>query len=573
METSHIQVGTAELLNVRSLTLLIHGVGDASSESLLGNAARGYASSGLGESAGRGVLKDCPSLAKVGDGCECLLLGPDDARHIVIALPWAERRLRLATIALVSMFVLLGLTAAALVSFAFRSQLEAARLWLGSWQHFLIAYAALFVLGFLAYLINPDQKKFEPPSTGFLFLPLLLLFLLLFLHRATWFWIPAFALIGALWSMAVVALTRSLVVSKVFSWSVALACLGVVLTISSAGLMRLTWQFIGPAAMEARYQAADDELLSANLRAILGVSSLDAPGYPASDSITNEPMGDVPGDKSRPETVSVSKVGSPNRRHLERSTVLSPYNFPDQDESTRPRETSIVQLMSWSEFLRTLAVLGVLLGLCLLVRFWHWPLDLLLDVISYTGHHKHREALLNGTLRVVEWLRATAPEATLVVVSHSLGSVVATHSIFRLQPSESLKKRVVLITLGSPLNYLSRLAPNCVMSTQELAPAICSRVRWINAWRSSDPVGKSLAVGSSHVSQICVGPGGHSNYWADPKVWSVLAREVLASDSPSAETRVMVADGCMIERNLWALIAVAIATLSIAGIGSWLLTV
>ncbi|WP_244302133.1 S1 family peptidase [Microbispora triticiradicis] len=96
------------------------------------------------------------------------------------------------------------------------------------------------------------------------------------------------------------------------------------------------------------------------------------------------------------------------------------------------------------------------------------------DVAAYLGDERVREAVLDTVLR-------ETPRGPLVIVSHSLGTVVALDLLIRLGPAVNVG---LLVTAGSPLGldtvYRSLLAGGPKRPGQV--------AHWFNAWCPTDPV-------------------------------------------------------------------------------------
>ena len=66
-----------------------------------------------------------------------------------------------------------------------------------------------------------------------------------------------------------------------------------------------------------------------------------------------------------------------------------------------------------------------------------------------------RTTLVDNVANAVRWCHKTAPGAKIIVVGHSLGSVIASHALCSMASEESCLQRTSLVTMGSPLNYLN----------------------------------------------------------------------------------------------------------------------
>jgi hypothetical protein len=177
---------------------------------------------------------------------------------------------------------------------------------------------------------------------------------------------------------------------------------------------------------------------------------------------------------------------------------------------------------------------------------------------------------IQAAIKTIRWFHEQAPNTPIILVGHSLGSVVAAQTIASLCATESWMSRVVLVTLGSPLNYISRAFPKSVPPARKLADAICAAgVRWLNLWRLSDPIGKFLDIGRSGTVQDCVYKGGHMDYWSRAAVWQAVAFRLLGIGEGSSEMSGPKA--CVVERSLGLLVFCSIILLCACGVGLWLL--
>jgi len=157
--------------------------------------------------------------------------------------------------------------------------------------------------------------------------------------------------------------------------------------------------------------------------------------------------------------------------------------------------------------------------------------DLCGDVAFYVKNAEQR-AIVEGHLRqILESVTTSFSSADVLLVTHSLGSVVASHCL--LKSGNSLAKaKLTLVTLGSPIRKMSRIFKSVVSCPEELvARYMVNSVpkRWVNLWRDFDIIGTSLFKRAPGlVSEKSLGIGGHRNYWSDARLWYEMA-ELLQS--------------------------------------------
>jgi len=621
-ETPAPDPGSAE-----SITLIVHGVGTATDKQLLAAAAKGYVASGLSGRLEPLTLADCPVLCRRRNGAEGFTLHAPDGTHLLIALPWADRRIRLSAIARWAAIALTVLTALAAGAFFLREPLDALTDWLRPWSHRALAYGYLLMIGWMwsARTQGESAGQFYPSLGFILTLPPLLGLIGAEFLDATWLWIPIALLVIVLWLVPAVTVMRCCRIAPTLKWQLALAALVVALALPAAPLVRLANKFAEQATAARRAEA--ESLLHSGGRAVpLPRGGTEPQSNPTVDSNSRVPTlpepgpADVPqsGAPQRADDGSAPRSGEPSPItlgdvHVERPWVLPPSppltqppvdgrsddppfgvndetildilegkgrlgaTLPTFQQSTATAKAVrewLARRLEQIAFPIQVRLAVLMLVLCVSTMAISWFVDFGMDVLAYGGHARHRAALVDGTLKTVLWLHARHPHAQIVLVGHSLGSVIVAHAITALSSLEPRPRRLVLVTLGSPLNYLSRLFPSSVHGSRELSDTLAGRARWINLWRRNDPIGKALDIGTKEAVQYCVGKGGHANYWCDGAVWRAVAQEALPSDTEHGliERPDTGVGSCVLERRLGLLLLSTIAALALFGVIIWIFT-
>jgi hypothetical protein len=168
---------------------------------------------------------------------------------------------------------------------------------------------------------------------------------------------------------------------------------------------------------------------------------------------------------------------------------------------------------------------GLLVTFVALVLKWVVlpAVDLVGDIAYYIGSVSRRAQIEKTMTKIMEWAAESAPNASILIVGHSLGSVLVTHSIIRLSECAGFSHRILILTLGSPLRFLSRVFPLHVHTPAALADHYFKGTLvdfWGNLWRDRDIVGKELGLdNTSRFAEKSLGDGRHSNYWCDERLW------------------------------------------------------
>lgn len=610
---SHLSTDTHDLEPAESFTIIIHRVGATDSETMLSEAAQGYIASGLGETFEHLVFSECPTLSRK-KGVAAIALNGSRGRHLLVALPWADRRVRLSFVAKFYAIALLVLTAMVTIAFFFRNPLDSITEWLRPTRHHLLAQGVLIVLGFMRFAIRSNPKEEFKPLSGLILLwpALLLLGLLIFVSSAQWLWLLMGVLIVALWIVATIIVLRCVPLAPSSRWRATLVMLIVAMAFPGVSAVRSAWHLTR--AIETRhnddfgsfptsnyvFDAAEqktpsDDLFGIKPEAQAGLGSNLRSGD-LIDSHKKEPTRkkNPVNEKERPvpsvpskfeehqfaalkslDSLYQSGAGDAFARASSTPDLgknIDPARLKELDAilSAKPKEPKLTELITASDFLQGLSFAAICMAGCVIAIIFNWPLDLGLDVLNYGGNKKTRTSLIQGTIDAIRWLHDQAPSASIIVVGHSLGSIIASHAVNSIPSSESVLDQTTLVTLGSPLNYLWRLFLQEVEAPRKLSAGICRRARWINLWRSADPIGKALETEPGSCVQYCVGNGGHVRYWADGAVWRAVAYESLRVGirqlTPSVHDD---SARCLLEKRLWPLTLLIISIVLCCGAALW----
>lgn len=187
--------------------------------------------------------------------------------------------------------------------------------------------------------------------------------------------------------------------------------------------------------------------------------------------------------------------------------------------------------------------LAVFIGTGLLIKLFARLFDFVGDVAAYVGRDSLRSELQSTMDAVIRHAATAAPNATILVVGHSLGSVLVASSAAKIEedPAHPACGRTVLVTLGSPIDLLSRVFPKNMPSAKNLfetfVPSRCVSF-WVNFWRDSDFIGRSLHIpAASSYAQVSLGKGPHWGMWNDARVWAKI-EDVLRSITDKSADRI-----------------------------------
>jgi hypothetical protein len=126
----------------------------------------------------------------------------------------------------------------------------------------------------------------------------------------------------------------------------------------------------------------------------------------------------------------------------------------------------------------------------------------------------------------------------VVFLAHSQGAVILYEYLKSRDDNVDLRdvKRIDVVTFGSPLGHLYQYYFDEYGSQQPTAESLHPQLKsWTNMWRVDDPIGNRVSIiEGDFIRNIVLPPGGHMNYWKEPKVRDTII-EVLSLPMAVAE--------------------------------------
>lgn len=185
----------------------------------------------------------------------------------------------------------------------------------------------------------------------------------------------------------------------------------------------------------------------------------------------------------------------------------------------------------WRSAIPPIVFIALAVAIAFSIRAFAMVIDFVADVARYVGSAGFRNERESDLANVFRYVRARAPHSSILVVSHSLGTVLSSHTLARSAVIDAIGQ-VDLITMGSPLVMMAKVFPGSILSPDQLLERYSYKpgVSWTNLWRDSDPIGKALSpTQSGRFSEGSIGQGGHSNYWSDIRVWQAIHNRISAA--------------------------------------------
>jgi hypothetical protein len=161
-------------------------------------------------------------------------------------------------------------------------------------------------------------------------------------------------------------------------------------------------------------------------------------------------------------------------------------------------------------------------------------IDFVGDVAGYISRDDSRKSIEDTLVLMIEKCVEAAPEARILVIGHSLGSVLVSQMLLRLPVDRVRKQEIILLTLGSPLCTMAKVFPGFIQSPAALLEKYGQGTVsfWGNLWRDRDIIGRALAPGvSPNFAERSLGDGPHWNYWEDDRLWLRITEILRALDT------------------------------------------
>lgn len=175
------------------------------------------------------------------------------------------------------------------------------------------------------------------------------------------------------------------------------------------------------------------------------------------------------------------------------------------------------------------AVLVAVVIMWRVARFVNPVLKVLSDVARYIGLVELRRKLQSLLAR--KFQEVAADSNHLIVLAHSLGSVIAVDTMLGHSGILKTFRQLVFVTMGSPLRRLFHgFFPQIYSSTEAIDQNLRKNIngfRWVNIYRPLDFVGAQLS--SEHESLIVEYSThqllkNHMNYWRDTLVAELIVK-------------------------------------------------
>ncbi|MCH9651880.1 MAG: hypothetical protein K0U98_26865 [Deltaproteobacteria bacterium] len=149
-------------------------------------------------------------------------------------------------------------------------------------------------------------------------------------------------------------------------------------------------------------------------------------------------------------------------------------------------------------------------------------IDFLLDVTNYfeTPKDPGRADITARFRAVVEnVLRESSPKESVLFLTHSQGSVLVGDFLMA-----HTKPEATWVSMGSPIGHLYGEYFQRIFWPDGAPEKGRDISAWWNLYRAQDYIGRDIPEDFTVVNH-CLGPGGHRNYFGDPKVFEKLAQQ------------------------------------------------
>ncbi|MDR5809073.1 hypothetical protein [Caballeronia sp. LZ019] len=160
------------------------------------------------------------------------------------------------------------------------------------------------------------------------------------------------------------------------------------------------------------------------------------------------------------------------------------------------------------------------------------------DFIRYIALRTYRQRLVTALHRFVEGIVARHPDAEIILLTHSLGTVIAADLLIAHPDLLRHAPSITWVTMGSPINrFFARFFPEMFPPAGDIERHLAvtlPNLRWINIYRVWDFVGTTLGLDTETHASLDAPSNtyrsnpifAHGGYWGDAQVGKMIMEHI-----------------------------------------------